>query len=70
MLQNTTKGYLIVSALIFGLVALIHLVRAFNSWSFVIGPVTIPVLASWVGFIITASMCLWALRLATSVDTL
>ena len=66
MLQNTNQIYLVVSAIIFGLVAAIHLVRALNSWSFVIGPITIPILASWVGFILTAALCLWAVRLVTS----
>ena len=66
MLQNTNQIYLVVSAIIFGLVAIIHLARALNSWSFVIGPITIPILASWIGFILTAALCLWAVRLVTS----
>lgn len=64
-MQNTNQIYLVVSAIIFGLVATIHLVRALNSWSFVIGPITIPILASWIGFILTAALCLWAVRLVT-----
>lgn len=66
MLQNTLQAYLVVSAIIFGLVAVIHLVRALNNWTFVIGTITIPVTASWIGFILTAAFCLWAIRLATS----
>lgn len=66
MLQNTIQVYLVVSAFIFGLVAIIHFVRALNYWPFVIGPVTIPVLASWIGFILTAALCLWAIRLVIS----
>jgi hypothetical protein len=66
MLQSTTQAYLIVSAVIFGLVAIIHLVRALNDWAFVVGPMTIPVSGSWIGFVITAALCLWAVRLLTS----
>ena len=66
MLQDSTQIYLVVSAIIFGLVAIIHLVRALNNWAFIVGPVSLPISASWVGFIITAALCLWAVRLITS----
>ena len=66
MLQDSNQIYLVVSAIIFGLVAIIHLVRALNNWAFIVGPVSIPISASWVGFIITAALCLWAVRLVTS----
>ncbi len=66
MLQDSNQIYLVVSAIIFGLVAIIHLVRALNNWAFIVGPVSIPISASWVGFIITAAFCLWAVRLVTS----
>lgn len=66
MLQDSNQIYLVVSAIIFGLVAIIHIVRALNNWAFIVGPVSIPISASWVGFIITAAFCLWAVRLITS----
>jgi hypothetical protein len=66
MLQSTTQAYLVVSAVIFGLVAIIHLVRALNNWAFAIGPITIPMSGSWIGFVITAALCLWAVRLLTT----
>lgn len=66
MLQDSNQIYLVVSAIIFGLVAIIHLVRALNNWAFIVGPVSLPISASWVGFIITAALCLWAVRLITS----
>ena len=65
-MQGTTQAYLSISGAIFGVVALIHLARAINSWAFVVGPMTIPVFASWVGFVITGILCVWAIRLATS----
>tara|TARA_B100001105_G_C22373582_1_gene436195 strand:+ start:359 stop:652 length:294 start_codon:yes stop_codon:yes gene_type:complete len=66
MLQDNNQIYLVVSAIIFGLVASIHLVRALNNWAFIVGPMTIPIPASWVGFIITLCLCLWAVRLIVS----
>ncbi len=66
MTQGATQAYLVVSAMIFGLVAIIHLVRAINDWAFVIGPATLPISASWIGFTITGLLCLWAVRIAGS----
>lgn len=66
MLQDSNQIYLVVSAIIFGLVAIIHLVRALNNWAFIVGPMTIPISASWIGFIVTAALCLWAIQLIVS----
>ena len=63
MLESTTQAYLWISATIFGLVAMIHLVRALNDWAFAVGPMSIPIAASWIGFAITAALCVWAIRL-------
>lgn len=63
MLENTTHVYLWISATIFGLVAVIHLVRVLNGWAFAVGPISIPISASWIGFAITAALCGWAIRL-------
>ena len=66
MLQDSNQIYLVVSAIIFGLVAIIHLFRALNNWAFIVGPMTIPISASWIGFIVTAALCLWAIQLIVS----
>jgi len=66
MSHATTQAYLIVSAVIFGLVAIIHLARAINDWAFIVGPAMIPISASWIGFVITGVLCLWAVRIASS----
>ena len=63
MENSTIQGYLLISAIIFGVVALIHLVRAINNWAFVFGPVDIPVSASWIGFIVTSLLCGWGVLL-------
>lgn len=63
MLQSTASAYLVVSAIVFGVVAVIHLVRALSDWPFVVGPISVPVSVSWAGFAAAAVLCLWAIRL-------
>ncbi len=65
MTLEAVKTYLITSAVVFGLVAIIHLLRALNGWQFVVGPYEIPVSASWIGFLVTGALCAWAIRAAT-----
>ena len=65
-LMNSVKNYLYVSAAIFGIVALGHLVRALSGWTFQIGTMEVSLLASWVGFVITGALAAWAIRLASS----
>ena len=62
--MNTVTNYLYVSAAIFGIVALVHIVRALSGWAFQIGSMEVPVSASWVGFVITGALAAWAIRLA------
>lgn len=58
------RAYLLVSGALFGVVALVHLLRAINGWTFVIGMVDVPVIASWIGFVVAGAVCAWAIRLA------
>ncbi len=60
------RTYVVISAVIFGLVAVIHLLRAVNGWGFEVGPVSVPVGASWLAFVITAALCAWAIRLVSA----
>jgi hypothetical protein len=60
------RTYVVISAVIFGSVAVIHLLRAVNGWNFEVGPVSIPVGASWLGFAVTAALCAWAIRLVSA----
>jgi len=50
------KNYLLISATVFALVALLHLVRLFTHWSVQIGTVTFPVWGSWLGLLIAAAL--------------
>ena len=57
------KNYILISAIVFALVALLHLVRLFTHWSFQIGAVTVPLWGSWLGLLIGATLSIWAFRL-------
>jgi hypothetical protein len=59
-----THAYLVLSGLIFGLVALGHLLRVLNAWPLTCGPWTVPMALSWLGTIGPALLCAWALTLA------
>ena len=63
MENSGIRIYLLISVIIFGVVALLHLVRVLNNWTFVLGPVDIPAAASWIGFFVTALLCGWGIRL-------
>lgn len=62
-LKMSEKNYLLISATIFTLVALLHFVRLFTHWSFQIGAVTVPLWGSWLGLLIGATLSIWAFRL-------
>jgi hypothetical protein len=51
--------YLAVSALIFTIVAVMHLVRIVSRWSVVIGPRNIPMNVSWAGLVVSALLAIW-----------
>jgi hypothetical protein len=63
MSQFSTRAFLVVCAVIFGFIAVVHLTRGVNRWALVIGPLTIPLWESWIAAVVTAAMCLWAIRL-------
>jgi hypothetical protein len=54
--------YRLVSGIVFGIVALIQLVRAFNEWPVQIGPFAVPVAFSWIAFVVAGALCVWAFR--------
>ena len=65
MSQGPAQAYLVVSAAIFGLIAVVHFARIAKGWSMILGPLTIPLWESWTASIVTTALCLWAVRLAT-----
>ena len=54
-----SNAYAAVSALIFAVVAIAHLVRIINRWSVVIGPYNISMNVSWVALVVSALLSIW-----------
>ena len=59
------KSYLMISGIIFAVVALLHLVRAIVNIRVQIGSVVVPKRISWGGFFAAALLSVWAFILAT-----
>jgi len=51
--------YVAVSALIFALVAIAHLVRLIKRWTVDIGPYEVPMSISWAGFVVATLLAIW-----------
>ena len=56
------SGYQTVSGLVFGLVAVLQLVRAVRQLPVQVGSMAIPVWASWIAVLVAGGLCLWAFR--------
>ena len=56
------KKYCIVSGVVFSLVALAHLLRLVYGMSVQIDEYAVPMSVSWVAFIVTAALAVWAFR--------
>ena len=54
--------YSVVSALIFSLVALGHLLRIIKRWEVQAGPLVVSMSVSWVGFVVAALLAIWGFR--------
>ena len=58
------RAYLVVSGVIFGAVALLHILRLSLNWPVDLAGWAVPLWFSWVGLIVTGALCIWAFRLA------
>jgi hypothetical protein len=52
--------YVLVSGVVFGVIALAQLIRAANQVPVQVGSVAIPVWVSWLAVVVTGSLCAWA----------
>lgn len=57
-----SKNYIVVSGLIFGVVALAQVLRAAMQLPVQVGGFEIPVWASWVAAVVAGTLCVWAFR--------
>ena len=60
----TEKMFATIAAVIFALVALLHLVRLVMGWSIVIDSWTVPMWVSWVGLVVAGGLSYYGGRLA------
>jgi hypothetical protein len=54
--------YVLVSGVLFGVIAVVQAVRALNQWPVHVGGFDVPVWVSWVAMIVAGSLCVWAFR--------
>ena len=53
------SAYSAITALIFAIVALAHIVRIMNRWAVQIGPLSVSMSVSWVGFGVAGLLAIW-----------
>jgi hypothetical protein len=51
--------YAVVSALIFAVVAVVHVIWLLNGWGVHVGPFSVPMSVSWIGLVIALLMSIW-----------
>ena len=64
-----TRTYLLISAVIFSIVCLGHLLRIVFGWPLVIGTLDVPMAVSWMGMIITAGLVVWVIAMLTREES-
>jgi len=57
------RSFLLVSAIVFTLVFLLHVLRLVYGWSAMIGGWTVPVWVSWIGVVVSGFLALEGFRL-------
>jgi hypothetical protein len=58
------KAFSATAATIFGIVALVHLLRLIMGWSIVIDAWAVPMWLSWVGLLVAGALSYFGMRLA------
>jgi hypothetical protein len=57
-----SNKYVVVSGALFGVVAVMHILRALNQWPVQIAGIEMPMWASWIGAVVAAGLCAWAFQ--------
>jgi hypothetical protein len=57
-----SSKYVVVSGVLFGVVAVHQAVRALYQWPVQIAGFDVPMWASWVAVVVAGSLCVWAFR--------
>jgi len=62
-MMTSRQRYLVISATVFAVVAVAHLIRAIKAWPIAIGPWNVPVELSWLGAVASGALSGWAILL-------
>jgi hypothetical protein len=54
-----SNSYAVISALIFALVAVGHVVRLVNRWTVQVGPYNVSMNVSWAALVVSALLAIW-----------
>ena len=54
--------YVVVSGVLFAVIAVAQAVRALNQWPVHVGGFDVPMWVSWVAMVVAGSLCVWAFR--------
>jgi hypothetical protein len=57
--NKMSNAYAAVSALLYAILAVMHLVRIINQWSVVIGPNNVSMNVSWLALVVSALISIW-----------
>jgi hypothetical protein len=57
--EKMSNSYALISALIFALVAVAHVLRLVNRWTVAIGPYNVSTNVSWAALVISALLAIW-----------
>jgi len=64
MKEAAMRAYLLVSGLLFGVVAVVHILRLAYGWPVQIAGFMVPLDVSWAGIVVPGALCVWAFILA------
>ena len=59
------KTFTVIASVIFGIVALLHVLRIFLGWPAIIGGWTVPMWLSWIGLVVAGVLSYFGINLAT-----
>ena len=57
-----SSRYVVVSGVVFGVVAVLQAVRALYQWPVQIAGFDVPMWGSWVAVVVAGALCVWAFR--------
>ena len=60
------KSYLLITAIVFSIVGVVHLLRIVRGWEIAIGGWTVPMWVSWLGLIVSAVLAYFGFTHARS----